>query len=97
VKLDAIIILHDGAIFKSRGNAVSPSITGISISSTIISGGVAVAISMAICPLAAEPEITSRESVNNALLTRPRITAESSTTKQLGISLKRHEGMHGYQ
>lgn len=80
VSVDAMMILTSGAAFSNSGSAVSPSITGISMSSTITSTSLRDICDTASWPFPTVATTWMPESVSNARVIKPRITAESSTT-----------------
>ena len=69
-----------GETLSSWGSAVSPSITGISISSTMTSVSARPSAEMAIWPLPTEATTAISGSASSVRVSSPRITAESSTT-----------------
>src|SRR5690349_14844059 len=74
------MILACGFALSSNGNAVIPSISGISMSRTTTSGSAAAIVSTAIRPLGAVPAMTNPGSDSIQRVMKPRIAAESSTT-----------------
>src|SRR4029079_6981425 len=78
--VETIRIFNCGRAASSSGSAVSPSITGISISSTTTSGALGATSSTASLPLAWRDTASSSGSSSIQRDTNPRTTAESSTT-----------------
>lgn len=80
VKDDSMITLIPGTAFRMPGRAVSPSITGISMSSTTTSTGLRDKAAMACSPLEAWAATLMAGSSARMRETRPRTMAESSTS-----------------
>ena len=81
VSAEAMITDTPGRAARIFGNAVIPSITGISTSSRITSGASAASSDSAASPFAAAPTTLIAGSAPIPRVITSRITAESSTTK----------------
>jgi len=80
---DSMITLTPGTAFRMPGRAVSPSMTGISMSSTTTSTGVRARAAMACSPLEAWAATVIAGSSARMRPTRLRTMAESSTSMTL--------------
>src|SRR5579859_7370305 len=80
VKVEAMITWRCGSTLSSSGSAVSPSITGISMSRMATSTSCRSMAFSAIWPLPTEAITWTCGSSSSMRVTRPRTTAESSTT-----------------
>ena len=78
VRADATMIRTRGSTLSSSGKAVSPSITGISTSSSTMSAGVRLRVSTAMAPLATLATTSMSGSASKVREIRERMTAESS-------------------
>src|SRR5690242_18395027 len=80
VRVEAMMTWTPGFASRSFGSAVSPSITGISMSSTMTSISARFTASIAAWPLPTVETTLISGSDSSVLVSRPRMTAESSTT-----------------
>ena len=83
VSVEAMITLMPGLASSSLGSAVSPSITGISMSRMTISMSCRASAPSAISPLLADASTSTSGSASSERVSRPRMTALSSTTINL--------------
>jgi hypothetical protein len=87
VRVDTINTRAEGRALSRRGSASSPSITGISTSSRMMSGALRATSATASLPLAWRATTSMSVSSLSQRETRPRTTAESSTIITLmGVS-----------